>query len=175
MAVLVEAISVVVRIPAIQEKYPGGWGAFKKHSPNNTLCADPHLARLGFMIPTDVESFVKELENEGLVFVEGEKTIDIVIVDQYTGFTKSCDWAEFGSVDVEGNAVKACRAVEDKSGQLMLPDGWKFDGSISQTSGFAPTEHVDKSLKFLRHENGSDVYLNNLTGKEVYVGRTGER
>ena len=80
MAVLIEAISVIVRIPAIQEKYIGGWESFKNNSPNNTLCADSYLARLGFMIQTDVESFVKELENKGLLFIDGEKTIDIVIV-----------------------------------------------------------------------------------------------
>jgi hypothetical protein len=34
---------------------------------------------------------------------------------------------------------------------------------------------VDKSLKFLRHENGVDVYLNKLTDEEVYSSRTGEK
>jgi len=29
-------------------------------------------------------------------------------------------------------------------------------------------------MKFLRHENGLDVYLNQLTGKEVYMGRTAD-
>jgi hypothetical protein len=33
---------------------------------------------------------------------------------------------------------------------------------------------VDKSLEFLRREDGLDVYFNKLTGKEVYIGRTGE-
>jgi len=28
-------------------------------------------------------------------------------------------------------------------------------------------------LKFLRHEDGLDVYLNVLTGEEAYIGRTG--
>lgn len=57
----------------------------------------------------------------------------------------------------------------------MTPDGWQYQGSLSQTYAFAPADHVDKSLKFLRHEDGVDVYLNSLTGKEVYLGRTGER
>jgi hypothetical protein len=36
---------------------------------------------------------------------------------------------------------------------------------------------VDKSLTFLRREDGLDIYRNEVTGKEVYVGRTvrGER
>ena len=58
--------------------------------------------------------------------------------------------------------------------QVVTPPTWKFDGSLSHSYGFAPTEHVDKSLKYLRHENGLDVYLNTVTGQEVYIGRTGE-
>jgi len=30
---------------------------------------------------------------------------------------------------------------------------------------------MQESLKFLRQENGTDVYLDLSTGKEVYVGR----
>jgi hypothetical protein len=29
-------------------------------------------------------------------------------------------------------------------------------------------------MKFLRHENGLDIYHNPLTGKEAFVGRTGD-
>jgi hypothetical protein len=57
----------------------------------------------------------------------------------------------------------------------MTPDWWKYEGSLSHTFAFAPAELVDKSLKFLRHENGVDVYLNKLTDEEVYSSRTGEK
>ncbi len=62
MAVLVEAISIIIRRTAIDKKYPGGWDAFVKNAPNQTLCADKKIARLGFMSPFDVESFIKGLE-----------------------------------------------------------------------------------------------------------------
>jgi len=100
---------------------------------------------------------------------------DIVVADQQRGVAMPCDWVQCGSVSIEGNDIKACQAVNDDSFQLMTPDAWQFEGSLSQTYAFAPTEHVDKSLKFLRHEDGIDVYLSTLTGKESYVGRTGER
>lgn len=175
MAVLIEAISVIVRIPAIQDKYPGGWESFRDAAPNQTLCADSQLARIGFMSPVDVESFVKKLEKYGLVYMKDGECEDIAVADQQRGFAVQCNWAECGEVNIDGNSIKACRAIGDKSYQLMTPDGWKYEGSLSQTYAFAPTEHVDKSLKFLRHEDGLDVYLNTLTGKEVYLGRTGER
>ena len=86
MAVLVEAISVIVRRDAIESKYLGGWDAFEKDSPNATLCADEHLARVGFMTPVDVESFIKYLVSYGLVFLDSGKAKDIVVADQQSRF-----------------------------------------------------------------------------------------
>ena len=55
---------------------------------------------------------------------------------------------------------------------VVTPPGWEYDKSLSSSYGFVPNEHIEKGLKFLRHENGLDVYLNPLTGEEVFVGRT---
>ena len=44
MAVLVEAISVIVRRNAIESKYRCGWKAFVDDVPNSTLCADDEIA-----------------------------------------------------------------------------------------------------------------------------------
>ena len=55
MAVLIEAISVVVRADELLKKFPGGWDAFKSIVPNQTLCADNEIVRVGFMSPQDVE------------------------------------------------------------------------------------------------------------------------
>jgi hypothetical protein len=35
----------------------------------------------------------------------------------------------------------------------------------------APVANAETSLKFLRHQDGLDVYLDLSTGKEVFVGR----
>lgn len=178
MAILVEAISVVVKRSAIDDKFPGGWEAFVEDCPNKTLCADSSLARVGFMSPVDVESYVKYLEKNGLVFLESNEAVDLFVADQQRGITVKCNWAEFGHVNLDGDKSKrvaACQLIEGIEEPLLTPDGWKYEGSLSNTFSFAPTEHVDKSLKYLRHENGLDVYLNLLTGKEVYSGRTGEK
>jgi hypothetical protein len=53
MAVLIEAISVVIRADTLLKKFPGGWGAFKLIVPNQTLCADNEIVRVGFMAPQD--------------------------------------------------------------------------------------------------------------------------
>lgn len=54
MAVLVEAISVIVRADAITSKLTNEFDGFKKLVANDTLCADNELARVGFIAPDDV-------------------------------------------------------------------------------------------------------------------------
>ena len=176
MAVLIEGISVVIRAEVLLKKFPDGWDGFKKIVPNESLCADNEVVRVGFMTPQDVESFVKKLERNGLVFLKDGQAVDLAVVDQIRGPTSRCDWLEFGHVDIGENEPKVavCRLTGSKITEMVTPAEWEYEKSISSSFGFVPSEHADKWLKFLRHENGIDVYFNPLTGSEVYVGRTGE-
>lgn len=177
MAVLIEAISVVIRADSLLKSFNNDWEAFKAIVPNQTLCADNEIVRVGFMTPADVESFIKKIETYGLVFLRNDEAFDIVVVVQMRGPTKNCNWIEFGHVNMssEGQRVAACRLVGSELMQVVIPPDWDFEKSLSSSYGFVPTEHADKGLKFIRHENGLDVYLNPVTGKEVYVGCTGEK
>lgn len=177
MAVLVEAISVIIRADALLSKFSGGWDAFKLRIPNNTMCADNEIVRVGFMSPPDVESFIKLLERSGLTYIQSGQAIDLVVADQLHGMASPCTWAEFGHVNLGSDPEKriaACRLSGSTNMQVVTPPDWTFENSLSRSFGFAPSEHVDKSLTYLRHENGLDVYLNSVTGEEVYIGRTGE-
>ena len=176
MAVLIEGISVVIRADALLQTFPGGWDAFATIVPNQTLCSDDEVVRVGFMSPEDVESFVTKLQGAGLTFLRDGEAIDIAVADQMTGLSSKCKWLEFGQVDMSGHGqrVAACRIVGSQLMQVFTPQGWKFDGSLSSTFGFVPNEHAGKGLKYLRHENGLDVYYNPITGKNVYAGRSGE-
>jgi hypothetical protein len=53
----------------------------------------------------------------------------------------------------------------------QLEASWEFEGSLSQSFGFVPAGDIHERLDFLRHENGSGVFLDRETGKEVYIGR----
>lgn len=184
MAVLVEAISVIVRRDAIAERFSGGWRQFLAIVPNSTLCSDDDLARVGFMSPTDVEAFVRRLEKGGLTFAYDGQAVDIAVVDQMRGPTMPAEWLEFArlSLGERENRVAACWLFDEpriaagihmpaKGMALATPDGWTYDGSLSANFKFVENEDMQEKLKFLRHENGTDVYLDRSTGKEVYVGR----
>jgi hypothetical protein len=178
MAVLVEAISVIVRLEAINSKFFGGWPEFVNCVPNRTMCTDGELVRVGFMVPSDVETFVNLLESLGLVFLRNDCAIDLAVVDQMTGPTRPADWLEFGQLSLNGNGnkVAACWLVvgagfrlSAQAMPLATPEGWTYEvsaGLIRHTR-----EEFQNNLKYLRHESGCDVYLNLVTGKEVYIGR----
>jgi hypothetical protein len=173
MAVLCEAISVVVQAERALAAF-GSFEAFKRIVPNETFVADNELMRVGFMVSDDVKAFIDRLERQGLTYVRDGQAIDIVVIDQMRGPMVICDWLEFGRIPLSGGEVAAARIKGSTSTQLFTPDGWQLEGSLSQTFAFVPVGREERSLNFLRHEQGIDVYFNQLTGKEVYVGRTGE-
>lgn len=184
MAVLVEAISVIVRRDAINARFSGGWSEFLNCVPNSTLCADENLARVGFMTSPDVEAFLSRLENGGLTFLRDGQAVDIAVVDQIRGLTMPTDWLEFAHLPLSegGKKVAACWLFEGPrvgygthmpAGGMTLatPDGWIYGDSLTANSKFVDDIETQENLKFLRYEEGEDVYLDLSTGKEVYVGR----
>ena len=172
MAVLIEGISVVVKVQSMLDAFDRDWNAVFDVIPNKTLCSDTELARIGFMTPVDVEAFVNVLQIHGLQFIEEGRCVDIVVVDQMLGVINLCDWVDFGVYEIApGQLIAACRLVDSEFDDIQVPDDWSYSRSLSRTSMFVPSGQMDKTMKFLRNEGGVDVYENLMTGREVYVGR----
>ena len=151
MAVLVEGISVLVRIDAMQQKMTGGEARFRLIIPNATYCDDGELARVGFLSPDEVRAFVEQLEDFGLVFKADGKFADIAVCDQQRGPTADCDWLEFAHLPIDGGKVGAAWVYEgDRWGHgihmsspsmtLATPPGWRFEGSLSDKFQFIPDD-----------------------------------
>lgn len=174
MTVLAEGISVVVRADVIARLMNDDWSEFVAIAPNATLCCDNELARVGFMDPKDVEAFVHHLESRGFRYLENGTALDLVVVDQQRGPTVKCEWIEClrYRCSANGETALGCRLIGGKEDKFFTPDGWQFEGSLSQKFGFQPSASVDPRYRFLRNEGGLDVYLDITTGKEVFVGRT---
>ena len=149
MAVLVEGISVLIRIESIQNKMIGGEARYRLLIPNSTFCDDGQLARVGFLDPTAVGSFIDELQDSGLTFMENGKADDFVVCDQQCGPTTDCDWLEFGHLPIEDGKVGAAWLYEGERRAaglhmqgtritLATPQGWEFKGSLSDEFQFVP-------------------------------------
>jgi hypothetical protein len=172
MAVLAEAISVIVRADSIEAKFPGGWDSFMGWVENRTLCADHEIARVGFMSPADTKGCLDQLIENGLIYLADGEAVDIVVSDQQRGFAVPCGWAEFGRISWNGDDQKMVPAVRLKGSkitELMTSEGWTFEGSLSHRFTFVETGKVPEYLDYLRTEGGLDVYRDIRSGKEVFI------
>lgn len=174
MAVLVEAISVIVLRAAIDACFPGGWSAFQSIVPNRTFCFDSKIARVGFMSAPEVTVFIDQLESAGLRFLVNDEAQDIAVVDQLTGPTTRAAWLEATRINANdtGGRVTACRFPAELDEEVVTPEGWVFEGSLSDKPNFTSDEEFRMNMEFVRSNGGLDVYLDKRTGKEVFVGRT---
>ena len=183
MAVLIEAISVIVRRDAAVRSFRGGWEAFKGIVPNNTFCADKGISCVGFMEPNAARNFIERLEFGGLTFVEDGEAKDLVVVDQQKGPTVDCRWLEFSRFPMGSSGYALACWMWDKprkgygvhtSGKaidLHTPLGWKYEGSLSQKFTFVPSEERNERLKFIRREGNLDVFQDNQTGEILFLPR----
>ena len=106
MAVLVEAISVIIKLQSIEEH--GGFTRFEKLLNSRTFCSDGFLARIGFMDPRDVEKSCRALDKEGLIHQANNTAHDFVVIDQQSGCTTPCDWVQVGRVDPGFGSIVCC-------------------------------------------------------------------
>jgi len=132
---------------------------------------DSKLARIGFMTPVDVGSFVDYLEKNGLVFILNGKAEDIVVVDQFKGPTVPCDWLEVVNCSVENIPCVACKLKNDSATTIYVPANW--ENKESKTIRIE-REEIEKRLLYLGREDNVECYLDLYTLKEVYVGRIKE-
>jgi len=177
MAVLVEAISVVIRRETIEEKYPGGVDQYAKDCPNRTICIDEEIVRVGFMTPADTCAFIGDLERLGFNYIEDEAFDEIAVVDQFDGMVMPCDWLEcLNLVIFEGDIrVSVCNSKGKALGDVVFPYGWNYETSLSKRTLSMDSESLEKRLIFLRRKDGADFYLDAFTGEEVFIERAASR
>jgi len=172
MPILIEAYTVILRIDTIQKRYTGGLKQYMLDAPNRSFCSDEEICGITFMVPEDVRAFVQRLEGHGLVYKKGNQYVDIALVCQLRGLYAHCDWLEFVRGDVEeGMRISACRLKGSQCLDLCTYENWKYERSLTRQHGFTSGDSIERSLKFLHHKDGIDVYLNLFTNEKVYVGR----
>ncbi|MEN8446309.1 MAG: hypothetical protein ABG776_15010 [Cyanobacteria bacterium J06555_13] len=174
MAILIEAISVVIRCESLVNAYQGGVEAFSAAVPNKSLCADGALAGVSFMTPNDAQVYAQHLESHGLKHKDEKGAVDFVVVDQLNGFCSHCDWAIFGKTDWNNDAqcpISVCTTQSAKKGSVVVPNGWKYETSLSANHKYIDGDSIPENLKLIRKEKDADVFRDEETGKEFYMRR----
>ena len=175
MAVLVEAISVIVRKDAIVAKYVGGFDTFRANVPNNTFCDDGRVVRVGFMSPDDVQAYVERLQRSGLTYLAGGSAVDLTVVDQQKGMMVRCDWASCFQVPLfseDGPKVVICAFEGKLDGSVELPDDWTYEGSLYASFLFVPSGS-EETIRMETRRDNLETWRSRLSEKPVFVGRTG--
>jgi hypothetical protein len=165
VAVSAIAISVVVRNSTIEARFPGGMPAFARSCPNQTVCTDGMISRVGFMVRHDAQIFANRLLAAGLAPSPAEAASEIALVIQGRGFFYPCDWLQFGLFE---GYPSVWLAGTDR-GTLFIPQA-------ELNSGIAPPireEEFRESFEFigLKANGKVEVYRHKTTGELQYVGR----
>ena len=158
MAVLIEAVCAVVRRDAIEARVAGGWSAFMAAVPTGAFCYDDEIASVGFMAVEDAETFLAHLQSLGLRTDAGADG-DTCLVEQLGRSGAPAAWLGMTRMATPeiGGEVTAAFLRGTRESRVVMPGGWKFEGSVSQT----PLEfrRIDSGrLKFLRNQDNVEVY-----------------
>jgi len=139
MAVLVEATAVIIRAAAVSQHINGGWKALESSLPETGVCSDDELVSVSLFEPARVRELVNHLVALGLHFDWQGKTEDIAFADQKRGLITPCDWLNFetANIGIDGTppSVAVCRLAGSKIHELRVPDGWRYQGSLSEAFG----------------------------------------
>lgn len=170
MAVVIEAITIVVRRDAVRRAFRGNEAAFEALAPNRSGRKDAHLHAVGFMDHRDAAAFVtRALEPRGLAWARGEEAIDLTLVDQFTGLQHYTPWLEVGQYPVEGGAVTAAWLKGTEPGALSTHGGWHLQGYL----GLARTP-IDENCAWQEVPSGHPglrAMLDPETGEKRYTMR----
>lgn len=158
MAVLVESISIVLRLDAIDQKFRGGAGAFQALYGAVGLASDGELVRLGMVEPNAAYALAQRLEAEGLVHLAGGAAVDFVVIDQLRGMMSACDWCEYGAVTSTGHRVQAARLKGSQKAGLAVPLNWAFEHSQSDAHVKIEAKDLPPGAQSLGHRAGLDAY-----------------
>ena len=161
MAIPIEGFSVVVQRDRIQPLLEGQEFAI----PNSTAINDEHLWKCSFMAHVDARKFLQTLENVGLNVSQGPDS-DAVLVSEFDrAIEPYCEWLTTAAWE---KAVIAWRTGTHPE-SVVARAGW--DPRVGSGMEFHNAS-IMKHLQFLRLDNNVEVFLDQRTGLELYVGRT---
>ena len=70
----------------------------------------------------------------------------------------NCPWIEYGKIELDGNPKKqisACRLKGSNSKEVVMPEDWKYDYSLSEKYTFISSEDIDRRM--IRFKNEKNV------------------
>ena len=161
MAVTIEGFTVVVQKARLQHLLEAE--AFEM--PNSTALADEQLWKCSFMAHADAGKFLRTLEGLGLNVSQGPDS-DAVLVNEFDCSVEPyCEW--LAAARWEKAVIAWLAGTRPES--VVAREGW--DPKVGSGLVFHDPATM-KHLVFLRLEDNVEVFRDEKTGREVYIGRT---
>lgn len=169
MAVLVEAITLVVRRTFLDVCYPGASeGYIAAHTPDgeriHLAVADESLVAVSTLNRDVAHALGEHLLSHSAVIVDNQANefVDFAYVDQLEGVAMPCPWLEWTR---DGNGVASVRFAPSGSTGVVTPPDWTVDSSTSLTRTDIRLE-TDHMLK-LAEVGGIEYWLDFDTGRQI--------
>jgi hypothetical protein len=139
--VLVEGLSVIVRLETIETRLAGGLEQFRRLAPAATLCTDGELVRVGFETNEGMTVFLRVLVALGLRYAVGPAEDDVascrvaIDADGPRAMHSPCDWVGYANyiwTETGAQVVTASlRKGHAPQNSIALPPGWEYETSQS--------------------------------------------
>lgn len=128
MAVVCDALSVIVRTETLERVFANGVRGYQAQVPNKTFTTDGLITRVGVMSPNDLQWYIDQLSDQGLrLFGTDEQgnsvAVDVSVVDQRNGLTIATPWLETAVQD----GVRIAWLAGTHPGEVHGPEGWSKD------------------------------------------------
>ena len=174
MAVLVQAVTVIIVNSALEQRFPGGLRAFEQSWSGPTYCSDGRISAVAFMSLEDARRFTTLLAARGFADPWATPARDIAVAIQGQGLLTPADWLKVDrrALDETPNApeVTTARLVGEELETFSAPPGWNARALESLT----PITLDEYELQGTLHSDGGGevlVYRHKETGVLRYVAR----
>lgn len=163
MSILLEPISIVVRVPALEAAFPGGVEGFAWEFCNGSFRRDADLAAVSYFSPFDADSIISQLVAEGLEY--GDRAAeDIAVFDAGGALWLPCLWLE---IDENPDGLAVGRLAGGADAGVSVPD--YFDpanpaGSMASLHRICRRD-LDARISPLRRERDLQLMLDRDTGR----------
>jgi hypothetical protein len=128
MALLIEAYRVIIKLSAIENRYPGGLAELKYRIPSEVVYKDDDLLAVGFVNRDYSDLFINIMIDKGL------NQNEVACVSQNYGIRYPAVWLKICKLrmDEGGYVVKVAYLNDEKPiDEFVAPSGWHFKGSLS--------------------------------------------
>ena len=169
MSILLDPISVVIRVPALETCFPGGVEGFAWEFCNGSFRRDADLAAVSYVSAADADSVVAQLVAEGLEF--GDRAAeDIVVFDAGGTLWLPCLWLEV-SENEDGLAVGRLAGSADDG--VSVPDYFDAGNPLASLASLHRVcrRDLEARLHFLRRDGDLELHLDSETGRVLRSGR----